>query len=1106
MASGERRSGTFRRGMTVLGKIPTSNVPKPINLPSQRSESRELESNVQNQLRGICGWDATAGVTFTSNHWRGGSTIIPPPKSSGAQVSGIGSSSPSSAASDGGGKIQENLILGSKAQAFGQTWVTGLSRLSISPMQAESTSSLVSLTQHSADSRHGYVKGIHNSEDVYSSSVSKGMSESKSSELPAHVMPCTGALFQEVYPLFLGKLHDEDVIVQGMANKASVYEGFQSSLSCTGTIPGNFEYLKTNPNSTESYDALDERGKSPSQVRYMNLLSTTSDPDSVPRSNAPAMTEFSPSSDEILLKEKGRHLDLWPDLQKYKDGQYDKVHREEDQFFSESDANSDTISTGKNERNHSMLMNRRHYQLEEAGLFSKEETNFLAMAPDETFTLLKRAPQSVENSKNAMNNSAQNDNLFSQDTEHKSLSMKKDVDQGDESGNITLHVKASKMTDTSLEVTKPVTNEVKISTEKIVNIKSASRYVEPLEKDQSVLFTSSASDGSMTNTKSKNNLKHNDTTKAAIESIKQAQKLTVQGHAEAIETINGVDDQMPARKTINKEAYRESQRLKKNQKNEKAWRPKSSFSGSKVVRKEQNIWKGKHNSGLLDKCDTERFDGSNVSSWPQNQGAKSSLTSDIRSKAESPFLLIESNNRQDEKMEYLNNWPEECENESSTLGDTRSSRLCHDPIIANQSCTMESINHGKAKGFPLSKTKDRLFCHKAEETPPPKLPAVERGATEKTTTYEVLPSSDLEITTKYEVLPSSDLEIKINCNVKIGEQQNFQASKSYDYEGQRARLKEIASQRAKQRRKEEEIRERERKAKARAKLEELERRASANARSDSMHDASKNRVNSSRYHSEVYFPMEASVQNSESSSACHILDNDEIKEELFLSQKLTNNKDILHLSNRRMVRNSKQDESGMIRNTIQDKTIAHMDSLTGQKGLSSSKGADFFSFSSKKYGLQGDVTDELEMQQRSNEIIYNNTGQTALVSQNQRMNILDGGVKYRGPKLWHAVSQLGMVEGESRAECKESFSESHADGLKEQELIMSDAQPNALCISQNNDFFNSDSNAELTHQSTGNNEPIQASSLQCSFDNLAGKMEYSGHAKVLSEEVDRFHV
>ncbi|KAE8678354.1 oleosin 18 kDa-like [Hibiscus syriacus] len=70
--SGERRWASARRsGMTVLGKVA---VPKPINLPSQRLENHGLDPNVEIVPKGTLSWGSKS--SSSSNAW-GSSTLSP---------------------------------------------------------------------------------------------------------------------------------------------------------------------------------------------------------------------------------------------------------------------------------------------------------------------------------------------------------------------------------------------------------------------------------------------------------------------------------------------------------------------------------------------------------------------------------------------------------------------------------------------------------------------------------------------------------------------------------------------------------------------------------------------------------------------------------------------------------------------------------------------------------------------------------------------------------------------------------------------------------------------------------------------------------------------
>ncbi|XP_057951718.1 protein MODIFIER OF SNC1 1 [Malania oleifera] len=107
MLTGERRSGSGfvrRSGMTVLGKVA---VPKPLNLPSQRSENHGLDPNVEIVPKGTLSWGSRTSSSSASNAW-GSSTLSPstdggpgsPSRLSGRPSSGGSGTRPSTAGSD----------------------------------------------------------------------------------------------------------------------------------------------------------------------------------------------------------------------------------------------------------------------------------------------------------------------------------------------------------------------------------------------------------------------------------------------------------------------------------------------------------------------------------------------------------------------------------------------------------------------------------------------------------------------------------------------------------------------------------------------------------------------------------------------------------------------------------------------------------------------------------------------------------------------------------------------------------------------------------------------------------------------------------------------
>eukprot|EP00850_Spirogloea_muscicola_P004799 SM000021S06432 [mRNA] locus=s21:213916:220986:- [translate_table: standard] len=70
----DRRGPTARRGMTVLGKIPS--VPKPVNLPSQRLENRGLDPHVELVPRGTIIWSTSGRSPPVNGAW-GGAGLSP---------------------------------------------------------------------------------------------------------------------------------------------------------------------------------------------------------------------------------------------------------------------------------------------------------------------------------------------------------------------------------------------------------------------------------------------------------------------------------------------------------------------------------------------------------------------------------------------------------------------------------------------------------------------------------------------------------------------------------------------------------------------------------------------------------------------------------------------------------------------------------------------------------------------------------------------------------------------------------------------------------------------------------------------------------------------
>ncbi|CAK9201914.1 unnamed protein product [Sphagnum troendelagicum] len=96
------RGVSTRRGMTVLGKIPA--VPKPINLPSQRLENHGLDPNVEIVPRGSVSWGSAGRSPPTSTGaWGTGASASSPPVSNSTWGSKQGGLTTGSNGSGGGG-------------------------------------------------------------------------------------------------------------------------------------------------------------------------------------------------------------------------------------------------------------------------------------------------------------------------------------------------------------------------------------------------------------------------------------------------------------------------------------------------------------------------------------------------------------------------------------------------------------------------------------------------------------------------------------------------------------------------------------------------------------------------------------------------------------------------------------------------------------------------------------------------------------------------------------------------------------------------------------------------------------------------------------------
>ncbi|XP_044476385.1 protein MODIFIER OF SNC1 1-like [Mangifera indica] len=166
MLTGERRWASARRGgMTVLGKVA---VPKPINLPSQKLENHGLDPNVEIVPKGTLSWGSKSSSSG-SNAW-GYSTFSPnadggtgsPSHLSGCPSSGGSGTRPSTSSSD---RAHEPVV---------GAWGSNSRPSSASGVLTSNQSSAASLRPRSAETRPGSSQLSRFAEPLSDNSVAWG--------------------------------------------------------------------------------------------------------------------------------------------------------------------------------------------------------------------------------------------------------------------------------------------------------------------------------------------------------------------------------------------------------------------------------------------------------------------------------------------------------------------------------------------------------------------------------------------------------------------------------------------------------------------------------------------------------------------------------------------------------------------------------------------------------------------------------------------------------------------------------------------------------------------------------------------------------------------
>ncbi|KAM0951238.1 putative protein modifier of SNC1 1 [Dioscorea sansibarensis] len=141
--SGDRRCSTVRGKMTVIGKLP-----KPINLPSQKLENRGLDPNVEIVPKGTLTWGSKSSVP-TPNAWTSSALSSP-------YTDGTASSPVTGRPSSGGGGPRPSTSGSDRSrEAVSSAWGSNSRPSSASGILVTNQTSLVASRPQSAETRPG---------------------------------------------------------------------------------------------------------------------------------------------------------------------------------------------------------------------------------------------------------------------------------------------------------------------------------------------------------------------------------------------------------------------------------------------------------------------------------------------------------------------------------------------------------------------------------------------------------------------------------------------------------------------------------------------------------------------------------------------------------------------------------------------------------------------------------------------------------------------------------------------------------------------------------------------------------------------------------------
>lgn len=934
--------GSGRRGMTVLGKIPTA--PKPINLPSQRLENRGLEPNVEIVPRGTFSWGSagrsnaagvnklgTAGVTSSpptsSGAWNGAAKIQAPSASGNDAGSWVENTRPSSAGSatrpSSAPTTATNRAWGSvaKMQLEVQVQSSGFTVSPVEPLTLGSEESAEPLPQQnnappnrptSADGTlvdkdrrplavHPGVSGYGTAGpglgDGYSDChpfVWQGISPARSHEIPVGSGMYPGPLHHDVYYSPFGVPHysnmkDRDMLVVRMVGSPGFYGSYPPHVGHPEYIGGPGMY-----------------GSQPSQTGHPELFGMSGH-GMVGASSHPPGTSmgFFPDGNEFLFHEGEGLSESGQDVRKHRDGRFGTGARDggyhDLQRNGSNSRNLSSVSVYGSRQNHRMpKMFGRHKSKNGEGGDSGNELRDLpkpvfegavssAMPiPERKITLLTKMPRGEVPSTEDSTNKTSFPHENSQGSEGRPScepkmenSKGKAENQNHENVSTVLEIKDANNVDGCVKI-KQTLNEDKqdalssLATScnkddlsKADTAVSEALPVPSLRTPRKAAFKSNSNYSSSAqelpaSLSEKNNsaiepkAQVNDHIMSHVDSHdcttnKQSHKGAFPNGG--IESVGGGDQAVGienTKKTATEDvSFRDDNKAKMrahNHKSEKEWRPKSpaveaklaaNIPGPQVAKggksSEQASNTGSMRGELLSSsaigCSTENLGASEASSstsstqragkatvYDSTAALSSLLSSDAGSNEKVPVSLSEKSSGVVSPIVEVTVGPHtHCKNDRKAHKEASPNGLSDTVAAAVQDNSAESFKVTATEGSSFRddhKAKARQGNHKGEKEWRPKSPAVDAApATAKVSGSQA---------SKANVTPTSLSDIEAMSS------ESLQPFDMYDYEGQRAKLKEIAAQRAKQLRKEEEERTKEQKAKAFAKLEELNRRTSAN--------------------------------------------------------------------------------------------------------------------------------------------------------------------------------------------------------------------------------------------------------------------------------------